>query len=604
MKRELLILLILAGLGAAVAYAQVPQTLNYQGLLTDASGSPVADGNYSLTFRIYDAASGGTQLWSETQSSVTVSGGLFRAKLGSITPLTIDFDRAYWLEVQVGAESPQVPRIELTSSPYAFMAADIVPDAVTSTKIMDGEVKTADIQDDAVTAAKIAPAVVSSVDGVSNDGGDIDLVAGANVTITPNDGANTITIAASGGAGGDITGVSAGQGLTGGGTSGDVYLDVGAGTGIAVSADAVGLTSSYADGSAHDSRFVNEGQSNSVTSAMIVDGTIQPGDMGFSAGDVTAVWAGEGLNGGGDQGDLTLSVENPFTLYGSASDGVIQADNTSSGSEAWLGCAGGGVYGVAGSGPWGYLGGNYGAYGDDGGGCWGSLGTTGAGRGVYGESSSGTWGYLGGQRGVYGYGAGGQAGYFSGDVYVNGSINKAACSFLIDHPLDPENKLLRHTCVESPEYLVMYRGKARLDSRGEVVVTMPDYFGALADEDGATVTLTPIGRPFQVGYEWNAGQTGFTAYGDPGRECSWVVYADRDDPVVRELRRAVEEEKGPDNPTCDYGRLLRPSAYGYPETAAATYEEEIHRLAGSGREQLPERVSRPARAPSSGGTLK
>jgi hypothetical protein len=600
-----LILLMLMGACVAAANAQVPQTMNYQGLLTDASGSPVADGNYSLTFRIYDAASGGTQLWTESQSSVAVSGGLFKARLGSVTPLTVDFDDAYWLEIQVGAESPQVPRIELTSTPYTFMAMDIEDDAVTSAKIMDGEVATADIQDDAVTAAKIAPNVVSSVDGVINDGGDIDLVAGANVTITPNDGANTITIEASGGGGGDITGVSAGQGLTGGGTSGDVYLDVGAGTGIAVSTDAVGLASSYADGSAHDSRFVNEGQSNSITSAMIVDGTIQQGDLGFSAGDVTAVWSGDGLDGGGDQGDLTLSIENPLVVNGWANDGVIQAHNGSSGHSALMAPAGGAVFGLGGGGTWGYLGGNYGAYGDDGGGTFGSLGgSPGGTRGAYGESSSGTWGYLGGIRGVYGHNPGGDAAYFNGDVYVNGSINKAACSFVIDHPLDPAGKLLRHTCVESPEYLVMYRGTARLDSRGEALVRMPEYFGALAAEDGATVTLTPVGRPFLVGYEWNAGQASFTAYGEPDRECSWVVYADRDDPVVREVRRPVEEQKGPDNPTCDRGRLLRPSAYGYPETASATYEEEMHMLTGSGRQERPERVSMPTGTVGTDGTLR
>jgi len=181
-------------------------------------------------------------------------------------------------------------------------------------------------------------------------------------------------------------------------------------------------------------------------------------------------------------------------------------------------------------------------------------------------SGSGT----GNKYGVYGYASGGgttYAGYFAGNVYVSGTLSKASGTFLIDHPLDPENKTLRHSFVESPEDLCLYRGKAKLDSKGQTTVKMPDYFAALTKEDEATISLTPIGsKPFLTGYEWNQSFTAFTIYGEAGREVSYLVLANRDDPVIHQLRRPVEEKKG--KGYFEKGQLLNPEAYGKaPETA-------------------------------------
>jgi hypothetical protein len=159
-----------------------------------------------------------------------------------------------------------------------------------------------------------------------------------------------------------------------------------------------------------------------------------------------------------------------------------------------------------------------------------------------------------------------------GDLQCSGEFSKGSGSFVIDHPLDPENKLLRHNFVESPENLLIYRGQVRLDAGGAAMVRMPDYFKALTKEEEATVTLTSIGKPFLTGYDWIPDHSGFTAFGDPGREVSWVVYADRDDPVIHHHARPVEEDKGPGS-LCDRGKLLYPAAYGYPETRGAHYEE-------------------------------
>ena len=167
------------------------------------------------------------------------------------------------------------------------------------------------------------------------------------------------------------------------------------------------------------------------------------------------------------------------------------------------------------------------------------------------------------------------AGDFHGDVYISGSISKGSGSFLIDHPLDPENKLLRHNFMESPENLVVYRGKAKLNSDGETIVELPDYFEALTKESEATVMLTSIGRPFLTGYEWENDFTAFKIYGEPEREVSWWVSADRDDPVMQKLARPVEEEKGTGNPFCDKGKLIYPDAYGFPLSRHKDYEEIV-----------------------------
>ncbi len=164
------------------------------------------------------------------------------------------------------------------------------------------------------------------------------------------------------------------------------------------------------------------------------------------------------------------------------------------------------------------------------------------------------------------------AGYFDGDVYITGSLSKGSGSFLIDHPLDPQNKTLRHNFVESPENLCLYRGKVKLNSSGEGKVEMPRYFKALTKETEATVTLTSIGRPFNTGYEWNSDYTVCTVYGDPNREVSYIVMADRDDPVMKQLYKPVEEEKGNGNFT--KGKLLYPKAYGYSENMGEDYERQ------------------------------
>jgi hypothetical protein len=109
----------------SMVFAAVPQLINFQGVLKDGSGNPVADGSYSVVFTIYDAPSAGTNLWSETQSVTTVN-GLFTVLLGSVTPVPAAvFDNPdRWLGIQVGADPEMTPRQRLSSVGYSHNSSE------------------------------------------------------------------------------------------------------------------------------------------------------------------------------------------------------------------------------------------------------------------------------------------------------------------------------------------------------------------------------------------------------------------------------------------------------------------------------------------------
>ena len=104
---------------AAPARGQIPAVLNYQGALTDAGGAVVADGDYGMTFALYSVPSGGTALWTETQT-VAVAKGIFNVILGSGESLSLDFDSQYWLGISVAGEAELTPRVPLTASAYSL----------------------------------------------------------------------------------------------------------------------------------------------------------------------------------------------------------------------------------------------------------------------------------------------------------------------------------------------------------------------------------------------------------------------------------------------------------------------------------------------------
>lgn len=111
----------------------VPLTLSHQGRLLNADGTP-AGGVYDVSYRLYDAESGGNILWQETQLT-EVDSGYFSVVLGKSTPLDFSsFDHrpdSIWLEIQVGGDSPISPRTQLTAAPLAAIATALEGDIET-----------------------------------------------------------------------------------------------------------------------------------------------------------------------------------------------------------------------------------------------------------------------------------------------------------------------------------------------------------------------------------------------------------------------------------------------------------------------------------------
>ncbi|MFN6135118.1 MAG: hypothetical protein ACK475_02425, partial [Bacteroidota bacterium] len=103
------------------AQISVPRTFTYQGVLTTPAGDAVANGPYEITIRLYAESMGGAPLWEEVHT-VTTLNGVFDIVMGRSVPLTLTFDRQYWLAVEVAGEGEMVPRTRLTAVPYALYA--------------------------------------------------------------------------------------------------------------------------------------------------------------------------------------------------------------------------------------------------------------------------------------------------------------------------------------------------------------------------------------------------------------------------------------------------------------------------------------------------
>jgi hypothetical protein len=263
------------------------------------------------------------------------------------------------------------------------------------------------------------------------------------------------------------------------------------------------------------------------------------------------------------------------TTGGLISGGGLTVDNTFAGAGNGIGVRGLagsiGVYGYANA--FSFSGNAFGVYA----GVQGSAGTR---FGLYADAVV----FPGTQTayGVYGVASGATtnfAGYFQGNAQVTGILSKGGGAFKIDHPLDPANKYLQHSFVESPDMMNIYNGNVTTDGSGNAVITLPEWFESLNKD--FRYQLTVIGQFAQAIVSEKIKDNRFAVKTDkPGVEVSWQVTGIRKDKFAEDNRIKVEEDKIPaDRGKCLYaplcgGAVIDPGADARKESESRKLQEE------------------------------
>ncbi|MFV1980727.1 MAG: hypothetical protein ACC655_06200, partial [Rhodothermia bacterium] len=596
----------------------IPDSLSFQGFLTDTLGTTVPDGSYNLLFKMYK---GSTKVWEQNQLNVSVKSGGFDVILGSPTsPLdTVAFSEPIDLGITVNGGTELTPRTPLTSAAYALgmrgMYAIAAEDGFNKSPNLIGGASNNFVADGVVGATigggggwAFSSAFPDSVLGDwGTVGGGRANTAGGSVATVGGGESNTAggSVATVGGgrlntAGGFISTVGGGEFNTasgvyasvGGGqsnTAGGSYATIGGGwlnKATNIYATVGGGQLNTAGGS---NATVGGGRSNTADGS---DATVGGGQSNMATNIYATVPGGQENSARGSysfaSGFNAKAIHDGSFVWSDRS-GIFTSDSMfTTGSNQFLIRAVGGV-GIGTSSPMSELHVSskdlsltsspifgeelvveaedavLGLYSENTG-NWGSAL-------VLAHMTAGTldskWALIR-EAGVntdlrltYGtsdnYALNTTVVEFksSGDVNISGNISKAGGSFKIDHPLDPENKYLYHSFVESPDMMNVYNGNVVLEENGEAIVELPSYFEALNRE--YRYLLTAIGKPGPNLYIASkiSGNQFSIAGGTAGMEVSWQVTGIRKDPYAEQNPIKVEVDK----PAEERGTYLHPEAY-------------------------------------------
>jgi hypothetical protein len=130
-------------LSASAGAATVPASIDQQGRFFKSDGTPET-GTLKVTFRIYEAATGGSALWSENQSITLDGSGFYSVSLGTTTafPSTLWDGRVLFLGITIEGEDEMTPRQPVYSVPYALragQAVDVVGDIHPTSVVVNGK---------------------------------------------------------------------------------------------------------------------------------------------------------------------------------------------------------------------------------------------------------------------------------------------------------------------------------------------------------------------------------------------------------------------------------------------------------------------------------
>ncbi len=552
----------------------------YQGQLKQA-GAPYT-GVADFQFRAYDAAAGGAAVGPlVTQLNVAVDNGLFMVSLDFGANVFSGAPR--WLAIAArvpaagGAYVPIVPRQPVAPTPYSMLsghAETVADNSVDSDSVVNGSIQPGDLS--------FTPGDITSVGaGPGLTGGALSGAANLAVDFSGSGNAATASrsnhwhsaLNASDGNPTDALTVD---------TTGDVSIGTATSTHrLTVADDGDDTLRLMGPGSFGSGSRLNFGDADwaYIDEPIDDDLTIHCEDGGGAAGggkltldaDVVEVSRGTDVSpaGGaylrfGAPTGVNLAIDNNELMV--RNNGVASTLSINhEGGDVHIGSSGTGNVGVGTNTPSstakmhvvsdafsrGILAtsasggtGSYGVYAE-------STATSGTGlRGVANTGSS-AWG-------IWGSSTSDEAGHFSGDVVVTGSLSKGGGSFKIDHPLDPANKYLLHSFVESPDMMNIYNGVVVLDGEGAARITMPEWFDVLNRD--FRYQLTAIGAPgpnLYIAEELQGNQFGI-AGGDPGMKVSWEITGIRQDKWAEAYRIPVEEVK----PDDEKGLYLHPELYG------------------------------------------